>query len=76
MFITKIKKHEIDLYDIYINIVDDLETDKKMGTGLPLDYYIKEEITRYLDFLGIEKKDIKPAEYNKIFTNLKASFNV
>ena len=51
MEIVEVKKHNIDTFDIYINIKDRLSyEDIKF-----LDKIVKEETDRYIEFLGIDK---------------------
>lgn len=70
MEITEIKKHNIDTYDIYINVKDRLsyEDIKK------LDEIVKEETDRYIEFLGIDKNCIVKNDYYELLKEVKSNF--
>ena len=70
MEIVEVKKHNIDTYDIYINIKDRLsyEDIKKLDT------IIKEETDRYIEFLGIDKNCIVKNDYCELLKQLKSNF--
>ena len=71
MEITEIKKHNIDTYDIYVNVKDRLEFEDIKN----LNKIIKEEINRYIEFLGIDKNCIVIDDYKKIIKNIKINFD-
>jgi hypothetical protein len=71
MEITEIKKHNIDTYDIYINVKDRLEFEDIKN----LNKIIKEEIDRYIEFLGIDKNCIIIDDYKKMVKNIKINFD-
>lgn len=70
MEIVEVKKHNIDTFDIYINIKDRLsyEDIKK------LDEIVKEETDRYIEFLGIDKNCIVKNDYDELLKQLKSNF--
>lgn len=71
MEITEIKKHNIDTYDIYINVKDRLVYEDIKD----LNKIIKEEINRYIEFLGIDKNCIVIDDYKKLLNDIKMNFD-
>jgi len=70
MEIVEVKKHNIDTYDIYINIRDRLSYEDIKN----LDTIIKEETDRYIEFLGIDKNCIVKNDYYELLKQLKSNF--
>lgn len=70
MEITEIKKHNIDTYDIYINVKDRLVYEDIKD----LNKIIKEETDRYIEFLGIDKNCVVIDDYKKLLKQLKSNF--
>lgn len=70
MEIVEVKKHNIDTYDIYINIKDRLSYEDIKN----LDTIIKEETDRYIEFLGIDKNCIVKNDYCELLKQLKSNF--
>lgn len=70
MEIVEVKKHNIDTYDIYINIKDRLSYEDIKN----LDIIIKEETDRYIEFLGIDKNCIVKNDYCELLKQLKSNF--
>lgn len=70
MEIVEVKKHNIDTYDIYINIKDRLSYEDIKN----LDTIIKEETDRYIEFLGIDKNCIVKNDYYELLKQLKSNF--
>lgn len=71
MEITEIKKHNIDTYDIYINVKDRLVYEDIKD----LNKIIREETDRYIEFLGIDKNCIVIDDYKKILRHIKRNFD-
>lgn len=70
MEITEIKKHNIDTYDIYINVKDRLSYEDIKN----LDEIVKEETDRYIEFLGIDKNSIVKNDYYELLKEVKSNF--
>ena len=70
MEIVEVKKHNIDTYDIYINVKDRLSYEDIKN----LDTIIKEETDRYIEFLGIDKNCIVKNDYYELLKQLKSNF--
>ena len=70
MEITEIKKHNIDTYDIYINVKDRLVYEDIKD----LNKIIKEETDRYIEFLGIDTNCIVKNDYYELLKQLKSNF--
>lgn len=70
MEIVEVKKHNIDTYDIYINIKDRLSYEDIKN----LDKIVKEETDRYIEFLGIDKNCIVKNDYYELLKQLKSNF--
>ena len=70
MEIVEVKKHNIDTYDIYINIKDRLSYEDIKN----LDEIVKEETDRYIEFLGIDTNCIVKNDYYELLKQLKSNF--
>lgn len=70
MEIVEVKKHNIDTFDIYINIKDRLSYEDIKN----LDEIVKEETDRYIKFLGIDKNCIVKNDYYELLKQLKSNF--
>ena len=70
MEIVEVKKHNIDTFDIYINIKDRLSYEDIKN----LDEIVKEETDRYIEFLGIDKNCIVKNDYDELLKQLKNNF--